>query len=288
MNRPIASHHIPNLMGVAAAVIAFALAAGATAQAPPSEIKPDLSAAAGGQGLSSTDADAPPSSPSLTPPSPTASFPAAPEPDVGIPPNSFGHLGVTVEPLADGDGLRVVGIETTSPAWPAGLLINDEITTINGKRITRFSDLVAGLRAAADGDGNVSLLVRRRGTVDTINLFVGGKKAETERPKFGVTLDDSNGRLRVTGVTPNSPAAKGGVQVGDEIVTVNDYPVSTFDLFVGQIQALGRAGGPVSLGVRRHGQMQTLHATISPEKTAPALPKSELPSGGPNPNGEPK
>jgi len=191
----------------------------------------------------------------------------------GIPPNKFGHLGVTVVPIGKGDGLRVVGIEPTSPAYPAGLLIDDEITTINGQRITRFSELVAGLHAAAEGDGNISLLVRRRGTVDTINLFVGGKKAPPPPAKLGVTLDDTNGRLRVVGVEPKSPAAKAGLQLGDDIITVNDYPVSTFDLFVSQIQALGRAGGPVSIGIRRNGQPQTLHAMIGTEKNAP-LPKS--------------
>ncbi len=263
MTGPTANLRLPHLLRIAIAGIAITASAVAIGQTPPSASKPDLSAASDGNP------------------------PMAPAPDVGIPPHAFGHLGVTVEQIDNGDGLRVVGIETTSPAWPAGLLINDEITAINGKLISRFDDLVAGLRAAGEGDGNVSLLVRRRGTVYTINLFVGGKKAETERPRLGVMLDDSNGRLRVTGVTPNSPAAKAGVQFGDEIITVNDYPVSTYDLFVGQVQALGRAGGPVSLGIRRNGKMQTLHATIGTEKP-PALPKSELPSGGPNPNGEAK
>jgi S1-C subfamily serine protease len=70
------------------------------------------------------------------------------------------------------------------------------------------------------------------------------------------------------------------VQVGDEIVTVNDYPVSTFDLFVGQIQAIGRAGGQVPLGIRRNGKMLTLRATLVGTQP-PTLPKSELPPSDP-------
>jgi regulator of sigma E protease len=215
---------------------------------------------------------------------PTASVQTAPQASlnaVGIPPHNFGHLGITVVPIGNSDGLKVVGIEPTSPAFPAGLLIGDEITSINGKRITNFEGLVAGLRTAAQTDGNISLLVRRRGTLDTINVNVGGKKAITDRPRLGVVLDDSNGQLRVSGVEPNSPAARAGLRIGDEIVTVNDYPVSTYDLFVGQIQAMGRAGGQVSIGVRRNGQTLTLQTMIGSEK-APPLPKSELPQTDPN------
>jgi S1-C subfamily serine protease len=231
------------------------------------------------------DADYPPP---LAPPAaanaPTQA-PTIPE-DVGIPPNTFGHLGITVEPVGNDDGLKVVGIQPTSPAFPAGLLIDDEITVINGQRISSFDDLVKGLRAAGQGDGSVSLLVRRRGTLDTINIMVGGKKAQLERPKLGVSLDDSNGRLRVVGVTPKSPAAVAGVQVGDEIVTVNDYPISTYDLFVSQIQALGRVGGQIPLGIRRNGKMLTLRATIGTPKTPP-LPAGELPPAGPSDIKEP-
>jgi membrane-associated protease RseP (regulator of RpoE activity) len=196
--------------------------------------------------------------------------------EAGVPPNTFGHLGISVVPNANDDGLTVVGIERTSPAYPAGLIIGDQIVAIGGQRISKFADLVKGLRTAAQGDGNVNLLVRRRGTVDTINVMVGGKKAQVERPRLGVTVDDSNGQLRVTGLTPKSPAAAAGVQVGDEIVTVNDYPVSTYDLFVGQIQAMGRVGGQVPLGIRRNGKMLTLRATIGDGKIPP-LPKGELP-----------
>lgn len=244
----------------------------------PAALNPALTAPATPVAPLSTGADSLPPLPALPSANgPTVSSTSTATPnDVGIPPNQFGHLGVTVLPVGNGDGLRVVGIQETSPAFPAGLLIDDEITAINGKRISKFEDLVAGLRTAAQGDGNVSLLVRRRGTLDTINLMVGGVRAQKDRARLGVVLDDSNGRLRVSGVTPNSPAAHAGLQAGDEIITVNDYPVSTYDLFVGQIQAMGRAGGQVSIGVRRNGQMLTLHPVLGSDQIPP-LPKSELP-----------
>jgi S1-C subfamily serine protease len=208
---------------------------------------------------------------------PTTATPNTPSPDVGIPPHGYGHLGITVVELPNGDGLRVVGIEPTSPAFPAGLLISDEICVINGTRIGKFAELVNGLRAAGNGDGSLSLLVRRRGTVDTINLVASGRVAQAERPKLGVMLDDSDGRLRVTGVDPGSPAAKAGMLAGDEILSVNDYPISTYDLFVGQIQAVGHSPGePVLVGIRRNGVSMTLHILLGKSKL-PALPKSELP-----------
>jgi predicted metalloprotease with PDZ domain len=253
----------------------------ATPTAPTAPIKTPAGPTTAEPELSPTIASPVPAAVPPTAVTPTAAMPATPSPDVGIPPSVYGHLGITVIELSNGDGLRVVGIERTSPAYPAGLLIDDEISTINGTRIAKFADLVNGLRTAGNGDGNVSLLVRRRGTLDTINLVVPGRIAQAETPKLGVMLDDSNGRLRVTGVVPGSPAAKAGIQVGDEIITVNDYPISTYDLFVGQIQAVGRSPGePVAIGIRRNGQSMTVHAVLGQAKL-PALPKSELPPTGP-------
>ena len=201
MNRIDVLHRVDRVAIAIVAALATTLTAfSAMAQSGPS---------AAGAGTPAAGTEPLPTLAPVAPPASTGTPPAAPNlDDVGVPAGQFGHLGVTVDTLPNGDGLRVVGIEPTSPAFPAGLLIGDEITSINGKRVAKFSDLVAGLRKAAEGDGNVSLLVLRRGTLDTVNIMVGGKKAVTTPPRLGVTLDDSNGRLRVTGVEPDSPAAR--------------------------------------------------------------------------------
>lgn len=81
------------------------------------------------------------------------------------------------------------------------------------------------------------------------------------RPVVGVFFE-SEGRLRVREVIPNLPAARAGLEVGDEIRKVDAVPVATQKEFVDALGA-AKAGMPRSLAVRR-GE-EDVDLTVTPE-----------------------
>jgi len=68
---------------------------------------------------------------------------------------------------------------------------------------------------------------------------------------LGVTLSDQNG-THIASIAPGSPAARGGLRVGDEILSVNDREVATHDELVQEVQTAGV--GDVPMMVARNGR----------------------------------
>jgi len=83
-------------------------------------------------------------------------------------------------------------------------------------------------------------------------------------PAIGIfTETDGEGRIFVTGVIAGAPAARGGLLVGDEIVSADGQmfqPVGSFR---------GKVGGPVQLTIRRTREGPTLTVGVVPEELNP-------------------
>ena len=71
-----------------------------------------------------------------------------------------------------------------------------------------------------------------------------------------------NGGVHVNDVTPNGPAAKGGVKPGDVIVSIDNKPVKSGDELVSEISSR-KVGSTVQLGILRNGQKQNLSVGIA-------------------------
>lgn len=97
--------------------------------------------------------------------------------------------------------------------------------------------------------GNVA-----RGTRTAARQWEG---QDSQRPALGISVGrDSQGRILVNDVRPDSPAAQAGIQVGDEILSIGNTPVRSTDQVVDLVQG-ARIGQPFMIHVRRDGQMQT-------------------------------
>lgn len=75
------------------------------------------------------------------------------------------------------------------------------------------------------------------------SLSIAGLEVITNEPSrnlsLGVTVQDIDGKLRVTNVLPNSPAENAGVEINDEIIALNGYRFRASD-FTERISSLSK------------------------------------------------
>ena len=70
---------------------------------------------------------------------------------------------------------------------------------------------------------------------------------------LGISMSDSEGHVRVIAVMPGSPAARAGLQVGDEIRAVGDQRIRTAQGLTEEIEEQ-QPGATVELSIRRNGE----------------------------------
>ncbi len=79
---------------------------------------------------------------------------------------------------------------------------------------------------------------------------------------LGISMSESDGHVRVIAVMPGSPAARAGVQVGDEIRAVDDQKIRTTQGLTEEIEEQ-QPGATVELSIRRNGERKTLQAKLA-------------------------
>jgi serine protease Do len=204
-----------------------------------------------------------------------------------------GRIGVGLEPSrmspedardlglpANTTGALVASVEANAPADRAGVEVGDVITEFNGKPVRTNDELIGMVTRTAPGTTVPLKVVRDRKTV-TLNVNVIELNLEEEQnqlartgpgedSELGMTirplqpneqrdLEVPNGRggAIVTQITPYSPAAQGGLSVGDVILSVQGQDVRTMSDVTRAIEAVA-AGRTVRLVVWREvrGQAQ--------------------------------
>jgi len=136
-----------------------------------------------------------------------------------VAPNPMRVFGFTVE------WLPIANIQKNSPASTAGLEVGDEIVSIDGAPRGDLLTLEERMiRVARDG-GSVSLEIKRGEETKTISvsptlpsvLAIVGPNTPLAINALGVAIPQS---LNVETVAADSEAAKGGLAVGDELVSI--------------------------------------------------------------------
>ena len=175
---------------------------------------------------------------------------------------SFGIVSAVGGPLRTGRGARLERYVQTDatpyPGFSGGPLINAEgavlgITALGlarGVALAVPSEVAWRVAGSLEERGSV-----RRGYLGILSQPVHLPSAQS------AGLGEGRGGLLVVGVEDGSPAGRGGILIGDILVSLDDMPVADTD----ELQALltgGRVGREVPVGVIRGGELQTLHVTV--------------------------
>jgi len=178
-----------------------------------------------------------------------------------------------------GSGVTVSSVVPGSPADQAGLKVGDTITTVDGKKVSKGSELVADIASRKPGS-KVNLGFLRNGKqqdaavtiADRAKLFAArlGEDQDNEdentpkQSKFGVTvrkvtpemadrLDMPSGKgVIVQDVKPNSFAEDVNLARGDIILEINKQPVNSEEEF-SKIESSLKSGQDVVFLVRQRG-----------------------------------
>jgi serine protease Do len=178
-----------------------------------------------------------------------------------------------------GSGVTIASVVAGSPADQAGLKVGDTITSVDGHKVTKGTELVADIAARKPG-AKVALGFVRNGKqqettvtiADRAKLFAarlnedeGGDEGSTpKQSKFGVTvrkltpemaerLDMSAGKgVIVQDVKPGSFAEDINLNRGDVILEVNKQPVNSEEDFT-KVESSLKSGQDVVFLVRPRG-----------------------------------
>jgi S1-C subfamily serine protease len=137
----------------------------------------------------------------------------------------------TAPPIMDWAGAALIGADGRLVGI-GSLIVNDPLD--------------AG--SASIGPGNMFVPIDELKPI-MADLLTQGRPASEPRPWIGVNSEEVRGRLFVTRVQPDTPAAKAGLKEGDIILGVAGKPVRSLAEFYRALWASGPAGVEVTLNV---------------------------------------
>lgn len=127
-----------------------------------------------------------------------------------------------------GSAAEIAVCRMRTPAYESGLRVGDTIVSINGTTIERQSQLKHALGPLYAGD-TIKVVVKREEQDVEATLKLVDAIAPYAHPFIGILpRRDSEGCV-VRFVYPDSPAAKGGLEPGDQIVHLDEFKVTDPD-----------------------------------------------------------
>jgi serine protease Do len=170
--------------------------------------------------------------------------------------------------LSSPKGALVLGVVKGGPAAQAGIMVNDVITSFQGKPVSDSGDLKNQVANTPVGS-TASLGILRKGKQLTIPVKIRNLEEaaslmaevvrqragadmrpvnEAEREKYG--LDENQG-VAISALEPKGPLAKAGFEVGDLILMVNGQPIDGVDQLASLLDTV-KPGQTVDIAVVDH------------------------------------
>ncbi len=200
-------------------------------------------------------------------------------------------LGVVVGDKEETGGVTIKEIVTGTSAEKIGLQKGDVLISINGKAINNFSTLSKTVKAYLPGE-KVNIVYSRNGESKEAMVELSDyekyndnkvswhekrhkhrgrakkgvhrekhKKVDLNRAVLGVAVKERDGGIFVEQVRKGSPAEESGIQVGDQIVSVEKGKMLADDQFYFTIGAY-KPGDEVKLKLKRDGKAKKVKVTL--------------------------
>ena len=176
-------------------------------------------------------------------PTPTPT-PTEPEPAPTSAPRV--SLGLRLEAMEEGPGLKVVEVRPEGNAAAAGVRPGDIVAALGRERVRTSEDLLRALSRFEPGQKTTLIVVRERRALRLPLTFAEpsatrpqpGPAPSSKRPSLGVRVQarSEGPGLEVVEVRPDTPAAASGLRAGDVLLAWNDTMLRDLD-------DLGRALG---------------------------------------------
>ena len=175
---------------------------------------------------------------------------------------------------AAADGIAVQNIDAGGIAELAGMQPGDRIFSINGTLVDSGESLTSALQNAGNLGGLTSIGIRRNGQVQTMQVNLAGNAAGAGALSFGgLSFVNDQGGLRISQLDPGSWAQTAGMQLGDQISSLNGQAVSSSSQLIDRMRAAANLnGGAAQLTITRNGRQIPLTVNITPQAFTPAVP----------------
>ena len=168
--------------------------------------------------------------------------------------------------LGRSDYAPIVTATPDSIAAEAGIQPGDRILSVNGRQVSTWSDSMDAVGNALLALTPLPLTVRHadgqtRELVLPLDRLPAGQPIDQYFGKLGLRLAPPPAIAGT--VKPGQPAALGGIQGGDRIVSINSQPVGDFDSLGKLVQSAAATSPRLSIGVLRDGRPLTLAVTAT-------------------------
>ena len=168
--------------------------------------------------------------------------------------------------LGRSDYAPIVTATPQSIAAEAGIQPGDRILSVNGRQVSTWSDSMDAIGNALLALTPLPLTVRdadgqTRELVLPLDRLPAGQPIDQYFGKLGLRLAPPPAIAGT--VKPGQPAALGGIQGGDRIVSINGQPVGDFDSLGKLVQSSAATSPQLSIGVMRNGRPLTLAVTAT-------------------------
>jgi M6 family metalloprotease-like protein len=178
------------------------------------------------------------------------------------------YLGVNTD--QDGNALRVENVEPESPAARANIHAGDRLKTLDGNSLPELASLRDLLLNRHEGDRIVIAGTRDNKPIEfVVTLGTPSRPmsaTSARRVVLGVQLASADSGIRIDRVTPNMPAEKAGIKVGDVLLKVGTVAVASQEALAGALDGK-RPGDKVQLVLKRDGKEMSIEAQLAADPT---------------------